>query len=159
MKPARLRQLPARLRPKWRGSAAATASYRTSSPGRPAWRSDRLLNRHDPSVESVGFSPESVTAMRVHGMGSGPVFGMTYQQFLDRIAEVPGMGAAAVSSAAVSGPPGTPFEIVGRPDVESVGARQSASYQIVSAEYFAVLGIPLRAGRTFAPTDSPRWPS
>ena len=50
--------------------------------------------------------------------------------------------------------PGTPFSIPGLPADEATRSRQSASYQIVSPDYFSVLRIPVLAGRTFAPADT-----
>jgi predicted permease len=100
-----------------------------------------------------GFSADGVTAMRIRGMGAGAALGVTYEQFLDRIAAVPGGAVAAMTGSVLPGWPSTPYSVVGRP-VDAGRPAASASYQIVSPDYFSVLRIPLRAGRTFAPTDT-----
>jgi putative ABC transport system permease protein len=102
----------------------------------------------------AGFSAEAVTAMRIRGMGAGDTLGATYARFLEGIAAVPGVAAAAVSSSALPGFPGTPFSIPAQPADEAARTRQSASYQIVSPDYFSVLRIPVLAGRTFWPGET-----
>ncbi len=104
-------------------------------------------------TSQAGFGSADVTAMRVRGMGAGTALGATYAQYLDRVSRVPEVAAAAMSSSVLPGFPGTPFTVVGQPVEASAQAREPASYQIVSPDYFAVLRIPLRRGRTFAPTD------
>jgi ABC-type antimicrobial peptide transport system permease subunit len=89
-------------------------------------------------------------------MGAGDSLGATYARFLEGIAAVPGVGAAAVASSALPGFPGTPFSIPGHPADEAAPARQSASYQIVSPDYFSVLRIPVLTGRTFGPGETAR---
>ena len=101
-----------------------------------------------------GFSADGVTAMRIRGMSAGPSLGVNYAQYLERIAATPGIAAVAMTSSPVPGSAGTAFSIVGRSDDDAARTRQSASYLIVSPEYFDVLRIPLRDGRTFAPTDT-----
>jgi hypothetical protein len=54
----------------------------------------------------------------------------------------------------VPGRPGTPFTIIGRAADQATQSSQTASYQIVSPEYFSVLRIPLREGRTFQLADT-----
>jgi putative ABC transport system permease protein len=102
----------------------------------------------------AGFSADAVTVMRMRGMVAGPALGRTYAQFLERIALTPGVATAAVTNSPLPGRPGTPFSIIGRSEEASARARQVASYQIVSPGYFSVLGIPVREGRTFSPSDT-----
>jgi predicted permease len=100
-----------------------------------------------------GFSADGVTAMRLRGMASGPQ-GPAYAQFVERIAATPGIASVAIASSPLPGRPGTSFTIVGRSDDSATRSRQVTSYQIVSPEYFTVLRIPLREGRTFAAGDT-----
>jgi len=104
-----------------------------------------------------GFSSDGVTLMRLRGMSaaSGPVgpLGATYRRYLERISQLPGVEAVALTSSPVPPPPGVEFTVVGQPADAAALARQSASYQMVSGEYFAVLRIPLLQGRTFNETD------
>jgi predicted permease len=102
----------------------------------------------------AGFSPESVTAIRIRGMGGGPVLGTTYQRYLERITGLPNVAHAAVSSSVLPGFPSMSFTVVGQSDTEAAQSRQRTTYQIVSPGYFATVGIPLRQGRTFAETDT-----
>ena len=104
-----------------------------------------------------GFSADGVTAMRIRGMGAGNVLGTTYAQFLERVPAASG-AVAAMSSSPLPGWPGTAFSIVGRAEDAAARSRQTVSYQIVSPEYFSVLRIPLRDGRTFAATDTAAAP-
>jgi putative ABC transport system permease protein len=117
-----------------------------------------LLTRTLQSLQrsQSGFSDDAVTTMRMRGMTAGAALGRTYAQFLERIALTPGVAAAAVTSSTLPGRPGTPFSIIGRSTERDASARsrQVASYQIVSPEYFSVLGIPMRQGRTFSPLDT-----
>jgi putative ABC transport system permease protein len=94
-------------------------------------------------------------SMRIRGMaGGGPPLGLQYEQYLERISQLPDTRHAAVSDSVLPGRPGTPFRVLGRSETDAARARQSTSYQIVSPDYFNVLDIPLRQGRTFAATDT-----
>jgi putative ABC transport system permease protein len=105
--------------------------------------------------DQAGFSPESVLSMRIRGMaGGGSALGLLYQRYLEGIDGLSDIGHAAVSSSVLPGRPSTPFTLVGRSDSVAAQSRQTTSYQIVSPEYFEVLGIPMRQGRTFAATDT-----
>jgi predicted permease len=76
-----------------------------------------------------------------------------YQSVLDQIAAVPGVQAVgAIRDLPLRGRgemvrPG----VAGRP--VPAGGNPAAQYHHVSAGYFQAMGIPLRAGRTFEPTD------
>jgi putative ABC transport system permease protein len=87
-------------------------------------------------------------------MAGGAALGRIYAQYLERIASTPGIAAAAITSSPLPGRPGTPFTIVGQSEESRARSRQLASWQIVSPEYFSVLRIPLREGRTFSPADT-----
>jgi putative ABC transport system permease protein len=105
----------------------------------------------------AGFSPDNVAVLRVRGMSAGgPALGRLYARYLDQLAAIPSVEAAAVSSGVLPGGPGTPFASL---DGADAGRQRSAGYQIVSPGYFAVLRIPLLEGRTFSPDDSADRPA
>ena len=101
-----------------------------------------------------GFSTEGVTILRIRGMGGGQPMTDMYARYLAQVANVAGMDAAGMTSSVMPGRPGGSFTIVGESPDSAVLARQQASYQIVSGGYFAVLGIPLEAGRLFTDDDN-----
>ena len=107
-------------------------------------RSLQVLQR-----QQAGFSADAVTVMRMRGMGGGGALGDPFPRYLARIGTLPGIQAAALTSAILPGRPGTPFTVIGRADDPAAITRQSASYQIVSPGYFSVLQIPIREGRVF----------
>src|SRR4029453_670694 len=77
-----------------------------------------------------------------------------YQHYLDHIAAMSGVEAAAATTALpLRGSSNTEFVIEGRPRDPADTARQLASYQIVSGDYFRVFHIPLREGRFIANDD------
>ena len=75
------------------------------------------------------------------------------------IAALPGVRAVAIGgSLPLDGwDIGQGFQIVGDPPVDK-SSQPSAHYQIVGAEYFAVLGIPILRGRAFADRDTAAAP-
>jgi predicted permease len=110
----------------------------------------------------MGFDPNHVLAMRLK-LPSHPQnavdrkAGLVFQEYLDRIAAIPGVDSAAT----VTGPPLRPArggnaELVGVTD--GTGALKSilAYNHLVSADYFRALRIPLFAGRTFRRDDAGR---
>jgi putative ABC transport system permease protein len=84
-----------------------------------------------------------------------------YNETLDRIARLPIVKAAAVSTdLPLSGEQpfqGTSFQIEGRPPLE-VAQRPQANVSVVSADFFRTIGIPLRNGRLFSAEDSEKFP-
>ena len=111
--------------------------------------------------EDHGFRPDHVLVLRVpvgtltqpHPAGkydTRPRQMAYYREVLERVASVPGVKAAAI----VNNPPlsdintSLSFGFVG-PD----GKPQPTSARTVSPEYFAAMGIPLIAGRTFNDRD------
>jgi predicted permease len=105
--------------------------------------------------DQTGFSPASVMSMRVRGMaGGGPALGLQYQRYLEAMGRLPDVAQSAASSSVLPGRPSTPFTVPGRSETDAARTRQNTSYQIVSPNYFDVLNIPLRHGRTFAGTDT-----
>jgi len=104
-----------------------------------------------------GFSPDHVTVMQIRGTGSQatqPIASTEYQHYLDHIAAMSGVEAAAATTALpLRGSSNAEFVIEGRPRDPADTARQLASYQIVSGDYFRAFHIPLREGRFIANDD------
>jgi putative ABC transport system permease protein len=76
------------------------------------------------------------------------------RQVLERVAQAPGARAVGVTSTLpLRGGPSTGFVIEGRPPL-ALGDEPSADIRIIDPNYFRAMGIPLRAGRAFAETDS-----
>ena len=107
-----------------------------------------------------GYDADQVTLMRlrISGGAGQSTTGAAYQQYLAKIAAIPGIAHAAVAHIPLPGFPGTPFAIAGRADDPATLTQQRASWQIVSGDYFNVLRIPMLAGRMFADTDIPSSP-
>jgi putative ABC transport system permease protein len=116
--------------------------------------------------EDRGFRPENVLTLRV------PVGTLTqprpegkydtrprqiayYREVLDRVKALPGIRAAAiVNNLPLSGvSTSLSFAFAGR-----AGEAEPTSTRTVSPEYFAAMGIPLIAGRTFNDGDTARAP-
>jgi len=80
------------------------------------------------------------------------------RQVLERTAQIPGASAVGLTSTLpLSGGPATDFVIEGRPPLE-LGQEPSADIRIIDPNYFRAMGIPLRAGRPLADSDSPDAP-
>ena len=106
-----------------------------------------------------GFTSDRVTILRMRGIGGGPPLGDMYARYLARIGEVDGIDAVGVSGGVLPGRPGVSFTVVGEAVDSAAQSRQQASYQIVSAGYFAALSIPLEAGRLFTDDDATGKPA
>jgi putative ABC transport system permease protein len=73
-----------------------------------------------------------------------------YDAVLERTAALPGVKQAALSSVIpLNGDSDTNFEIEGRPAARSNADALAVWYRDVSANYFDLMGIPLRRGRLF----------
>jgi putative ABC transport system permease protein len=73
---------------------------------------------------------------------------------LERVAQVPGARAVGLTSTLpLRSGPSTDFVIEGQS--YELGDEPSADIRIIDQNYFRAMGIPLRAGRPFAETDSP----
>ena len=111
-------------------------------------RSFMALQRVDP-----GFDQAQLLTMRVQLAGSryeeAPQRAQFVQRLTEDVTQLPGVRTAAtVNYAPLSGSnSSTLVSIAGR--VHPPGERPSVSYRPISREYFAALGIPLLAGRTF----------
>ena len=76
---------------------------------------------------------------------------------LERVAQTPGARAVGLTSALpLRGGASTEFVIEGRS--YELGDEPSADIRTIDTNYFRAMGIPLRAGRTFADSDSPESP-
>jgi putative ABC transport system permease protein len=104
----------------------------------------------------TGYEPDGVTMMRLRAAGRPDPRGTGggYQQYLQALSSVPGLSYAAIADGPLQGFAGTEFSIVGRADDAATLSLQRAGWAIVSPDYFTLLGIPLRAGRTFTDSDS-----
>ena len=104
----------------------------------------------------TGYEPDGVTVMRLRAAGRPDPRGTGggYQQYLQALSSVPGLSHAAIADGPLQGFAGTEFSIVGRADDAATLSLQRAGWAIVSPDYFTLLGIPLRAGRTFTDSDS-----
>jgi putative ABC transport system permease protein len=106
-----------------------------------------------------GFSVERVLALEVHVWGLARKAAQRaafFEETLDRLAALPGVEAAAAVSGLPFHPnpisPNTAFTIEGRP-APAPGQEPAASVNTVTADYFSVMGIPLRRGRLFTRFD------
>jgi putative ABC transport system permease protein len=108
----------------------------------------------------TGFTARNVVTMDLTvpeaAFEDDPFFaGTFYRQALDRIASIPGIRSAAVTSTLpLSGNAiGIGYFIEGKtPTAE--GERPSAPYDAVSPGYFRTMGIPVLRGRDFTPQDT-----
>jgi putative ABC transport system permease protein len=117
----------------------------------------RLLEEHP------GFTSSGVLTARVSLSGErydderdqGAARWQFYNRLVERLKSLPGViDAGAVSYLPATGiGAGTSFVVVGRP-APAAGQEPSADIRIVSGDYFATIGIPLRQGRKFASTDT-----
>jgi putative ABC transport system permease protein len=107
---------------------------------------------------NLGYDPHNIMSVGI------PIHDGTYktwaeraayfEQLHDKVAEVPGVTIAAISSNATPPSNGfnTKFEIVGKPAAED----QSFRFNMVSQEYFPALRIPLVQGRIWDKDESHR---
>ncbi|MBV9879256.1 MAG: ABC transporter permease [Gemmatirosa sp.] len=104
-----------------------------------------------------GFRPDQVLTAQL-GLPNASYPSDRRGPFIDallaRLAGLPGVQAVGIAAFLPfgGGTSSSPFEIVGRP-VDPNGDRPHANFNIVSDDYFRAMGMTLRAGRAFAPTD------
>jgi len=104
----------------------------------------------------AGFDPHGLLTLEIWTTGSKydstPALSNFYQELVRRIEAIPGVQSAAVVAA------GSPLEGGGNdnPGVRIGGELKNPSvdYREVTPGYFRTLGVPLLAGRFFAPSDS-----
>ena len=119
-----------------------------------------LLARSFQATQSVplGFNPEHVLAVQIElpsiQYGPGGRSLTFFQNFLDKVRQIPGVSAAALNP----DPPFNdwsdvePFGVAGRPDAEP-GQEPTLEWQNVTPGYFQTLEIALLAGRDFVEND------
>ncbi len=107
------------------------------------------------SAEPLGYQLENVLSLRLASPsarfgGSLPRIGAFYTEAAERLAQLPGVEAAAVTSNLPFGYTDSymEFRLLDRP-VPAPGEYPSTQRRIVSRDYFPVLGIPLQQGRCF----------
>jgi len=122
-----------------------------------------LLIRSFSRLEDVnpGFWKDHVLTMQLslpEARYPGLKVGQFYQQLVDRVKALPGVQAAGVSQfLPLSGRDvSLNFQIEGQPQRDADQPR--AKFRVVSADYFAALGIPLLSGRLINQSDGRRTP-
>jgi len=109
-------------------------------------------------TRNPGYEAKNVLTARVSLAGAAYTSRQRQHEFnetlLDRVSRLPGVEAAGIGPI----PPGISgnfgiFAIEGRPD-PPLGQGPTSWKLDVSLDYFRVLGVPLKEGRTFARTDS-----
>jgi putative ABC transport system permease protein len=122
-------------------------------------RSARALLEVDP-----GFRPANVLALTLqteHLYPSDTARATFVRTLEDRLSTIPGVRQVGVTSSlpfgGTIGSDHADFEIVGRP-VGSARERPTVHAAAVSPGYFPALGIPMRSGRSFVPTDDAGHP-
>jgi len=107
------------------------------------------------SGEPLGYQPENVLSLRLVSpsarlSGSLTRTGDFYTEAAERLARLPGVEAAAVTSNLPFGYTDSymAFRLLDRP-VPAPGEYPSTQRRIVSRDYFRVLGIPIQQGRCF----------
>jgi predicted permease len=107
---------------------------------------------------NLGYDPHNIMSVGI------PIHDGTYktweerapyfEQLHDKVAEVPGVSVAAVSSNATPPSNGysTKFEILGKPSIQE----QTLRFNMVSPEYFPALRIPLLQGRIWDQAENHR---
>ena len=109
-----------------------------------------------------GFRPEGVLTAQL----ALPRVAYPYERrgpFIDALVErltaLPGVQAAGIAEFLpfADGTDSSPFEIVGRP-LDPHGDHPHANYNIVSKGYFRAMGMRVRLGRPFGPTDAAGTP-
>ena len=118
-------------------------------------RSLQALWSVDPGFTSDRILTMSVTAPESR-YGDAPAVRRYYDQLSERLAGLPGVRrVSATSNLPLSGRNSTTsIELEGAP-VGNPSERPSVQRRIVRPDYFATLGIPLRAGRVFSDATAP----
>jgi putative ABC transport system permease protein len=110
----------------------------------------------------LGFNPDNTMAMNIvlpQGRYTQPEQRINlYQELVQRVAALPGVAAVGLANGV---PPGgwshDLFQIVGRPAVPKA-EQPMTGVLVVSPDYFAAVGTPLRAGRMFTAQDDVNAP-
>jgi predicted permease len=106
----------------------------------------------------LGYDPHNVMSVGIpiheNAYKSWPERAAYFEQLHDKVAQVPGVTIAAISSNATPPDNGfnTKFEILGKP----AGQDQTARFNLVSHEYFPALRIPILQGHFWDTSDEHR---
>jgi putative ABC transport system permease protein len=112
-----------------------------------------------------GFDPRGLLAVRLDlprgAYPDGPAQIAFYDRAIARLAAVPGVIAAAGTTGQPAAADVTTysFSIENRPSKNPSGREHPVPLQAITADYFATMRIPLRAGRTFTAEDRAGRPS
>jgi len=99
----------------------------------------------------TGLAAEGVHMFKVHAMASGRAESLDLsRRLLERFQALPGVRAAGVSAHQLDTTDRARVTIEGR---ESSGSNEFAHFNRVGGDFFAALGIPMRAGRAIGPRD------
>lgn len=104
----------------------------------------------------LGFQPEHVLSLQIWTVGahykSNSELATLHENIVRRLEAVPGVESASVIAA------GLPLERGGNVPVKIAGQKASdifsVDYREVTPEYFRTLGVPVREGRVFTPSDN-----
>jgi putative ABC transport system permease protein len=108
--------------------------------------------------DPIGFDPHGILAMTINlpkaRYDTPPKIAAFNAQLLDRVHSLPGVEAAAIG---VNVPFDdnewdSSFHLTGTPDAKP-GTEPSAEVNVVSPDYFRVMGMPIIRGRAFGPED------
>ncbi|MBC7924534.1 MAG: ABC transporter permease [Bryobacteraceae bacterium] len=122
-----------------------------------------LLIRSFQALSSVdpGFRPENVLTFRLTtSTGSQEERRALYGSVLERVRSLPGVqSAAAILLRPLSGLVGwdTVYRVEGQ-TITDAAANPNGNYEAISPQYFETLGIRMRAGRDFGPSDTETAP-
>jgi predicted permease len=111
------------------------------------------------TAAQTGLVSEGVHLFKVHAVTSGRAESLALsRRLLDRFRALPGVSHAGVSAHQLigDGTDRTRVVIEGR---AASGAEEFARVNRVGGDFFAALGIPIRAGRAFGPRDAPGAPA
>ena len=111
------------------------------------------------SVIDYGYQPAGLVAAtldlpRARYDGS-PRHVAFYEQLMDRVRRLPHVTGVAASNEALGSSSSMTFSfaIEGHPSKNASGREDPQPLRVVAGDYFRVMGIPIRRGRAFAPTD------
>jgi putative ABC transport system permease protein len=120
-----------------------------------------LLTRSYQAIHDtpLGFNPKRIVVGDIYLRGTKysntAKCRLAWDAILDRFAHLPGVrGAALNTDLPFRSGSATLFGVEGQPDPEP-GKEPAAEPQVVSPNYFSLLGIPLLLGRTFGNQDRP----
>jgi predicted permease len=115
-------------------------------------RSALLLGQENPGFNAAGVLTARVS-LPPAAYGEGEGARRTFGQLVDRLAVLPGVAAASISSQVPAGPGGGSNGLIPEGRIPSPENSINTRLRIVTPGYFATLGIPLLSGRDFNAAD------